>query len=77
MPPVYYLGDRLNGLEATIVEQEDGSTAVEVVPVGTATVEMSEPSMEQLLTLIWQELQKITLGMSLQANVDLTEASYE
>ena len=75
MPPVYFLGDRLTGLEATIVEQDDGTTAVEVTAVGTTTVEMAEPAIEQLLLLMLVELQRIRLGMSMLSRQDLSEFS--
>ena len=73
MPPVYFLGDRLNGLEATIVEQDDGTTAVEVSAVGTTSVAFSEPSIEQLLLLQLIELQRIRLGMSMLSRQDLSD----
>ena len=75
MPPLYFLGDRLSGLEATIVERDDGTTAVEVVAVGTTTVELSDPSIEQLMLLQLLELQRIRLGMSLLSRQDLSEYS--
>jgi hypothetical protein len=75
VPPLYFLGDRLSGLEATIVERDDGTTAVEVAAVGTTTVELSDPSIEQLMLLQLLELQRIRLGMSLLSRQDLSEYS--
>ena len=75
MPAVYFLGDRLNGLEATIVEQEDGTTAVEMIAVGTTTVQLSDPSIEQLLLLMLLEMRRQTLGLSMLTRQDLTEYS--
>ncbi len=75
MPPVYFLGDRLNGLEASIVSQEDGTTAVEVTAAGTTSVAFAEPSIEQLLLLILLEQRRMTLGLSILAGHDLTQVN--
>ncbi len=75
MPPVYFLGDRLTGLEATIKRQTDGTTAIEVFTVGTVSATLAEPTIEQLLLVMLLELRRLSVGMSLTVGKDLTEYS--
>lgn len=75
MPPVFFLGDRLNGLEATIVEQDDGTTAVEMTTVGTTQVEFADAAMEHLLLFMLLELRRLSLGMAMIVGRELLDAN--